>query len=1319
MGSLRDDVPVLSDAQKLDRENYSTWSFKIYTIFEIKQLLGFLDGTEVEPPETDILASQGYKNKAMRSRAILRLNIQDCMIPHIRACNTAAEIWKTLADSFASSTLTRAMMLRNQLNNLRRTPDQSIDSYLTRFKEIRDSLSGIGKTIPDEELTRIAMQGLDSSYDTFVMNISLKEKFPNFPKFCELLLLESQRREFLNMNNPKSKPDQALVVQTDSKKKRETGNMSNSRGENSNSKGKSPCGYCNRRGHKEARCYKKAFDEKEAASKTQGNLVEAESSKLATTTERREEELFVIGKEEDQHGWWFDSGATNHITGRRNLFASIRDLPEGSNVLTGDNSKHPIKGVGSINVTNTDGEAREITDVLHVPGITKNLISVGQIVERGLQCRFNKHGCFIEDPNDHMKILATGERKGRMFRLTTQHSHEANAARTKPNVNELWHQRLGHTNYNFIQQMANQNMVEGLPPGIKFSEKDHVCDACVRGKLSRSSFPTSQNRSSAPLEIVHSDVWGPAQLSSNGGNRYFVSFIDDFSRHMWVYFLKYKSDVFETFRIFKRERELETNTKIKTLRSDGGGEYNSKPFNELCELEGIKRQYTLAYTPQQNGVAERKNRVIVEHARAMLIGRSVPKTYWAEAIATAIYLHNISPTVALNNVTPREAYFKSKPKISHLRVFGCVCYAHIPEERRQKLDDKAVRCIFVGYSTNRKGYKCWDPRGRKIILSRDVVFDEDAGYYDESGPPLPDPTSISEDDNKETTQDDEVEDEAIPFSPRRSQRKTKPIERLRYDAHYLEDHMAFMANVQETIEPQHYGEACQKQGWNDAMKEEMDALYKNQTWELVDLPENKKKIGCKWVYKIKYNSEGKIDKYKARLVAKGYTQQSGIDYDETFSPVAKMNTIRVIIALATQNRWKLHQMDVKNAFLNGTLDEDIYMSQPEGFVDKKFPNKVCYLKKSLYGLKQAGRQWNLTLDRFFAQGNFTRSLADTTVYIKREGENIVLCVVYVDDLIISGNTEKGIEALKENLRCRFEMKDLGLLHFCLGIEIIRYPNSTFITQKKYVLDILARFNMTNSKISKTPMEQNLRFPKSEEDTPVDAQMFQRMVGSLIYLTITRPDICYVVNIISQHMHNPRECHLTAAKRILCYLNGTANLGIQYDVCTDLSLYGYTDADWAGDSESRKSTSGYCFHIGSGAISWSCKKQPTVALSSTEAEYRGLTNAACESTWLQHFFSDFGFRFPCATIYCDNQSAIKLSKNPVFHARTKHIEVHYHFVREKINEGNIKVEYCNTDMQVADVMTKPLGVEKFVFCRAKLGVCEKPVLSLRGGIENQA
>jgi hypothetical protein len=464
-------------------------------------------------------------------------------------------------------------------------------------------------------------------------------------------------------------------------------------------------------------------------------------------------------------------------------------------------------------------------------------------------------------------------------------------------------------------------------------------------------------------------------------------------------------------------------------------------------------------------------------------------------------------------------------------------------------------------------------------------------------------------------------------------------------------------------------------------------------------------IGVKWVYKTKYNADGKVEKHKERLVAKGFKQQHGIDYNETFAPVARLDTIRMVLSIATQNNWKVYQMDVKSTFLNDILEEEVYIKQPPGYEVLGEEHKVYKLKKALYGLKQAPRAWYSRIDSYFVNNGFSKCANEPTLYVKvnDEGEILIVCL-YVDDLIFTGNM--SINSFKEAMEREFDMTDLGLMKYFLGIEVTQNEQGIFICQSKYANDVLKRFKMENVNPTPTPVALGLKLSKNDESPSVDANLFKRLVGSLMYLTATRPDIMYGVSLISRFMEKPKESHWKDGKRVLRYIAGTKRFGILYASSDNYKLIGYTNSDWGGNMDDRKITLGYIFHLGSGAISWASQKQPIVALSSAEAEYVAATSAACQVVWMRRVLSDL--RHPQeepTKIYIDNNSAIALSKNHVFHKRSKHIDTRYHFIRELVNNGDIYLEFCRSKEQLADIFTKPLAKNVFEHLREEIGIAD--------------
>ena len=815
-------------------------------------------------------------------------------------------------------------------------------------------------------------------------------------------------------------------------------------------------------------------------------------------------------------------------------------------------------------------------------------------------------------------------------------------------------------------------------------------------------------------------------MLSMGGASYFVTFIDDFSRKVWAYPLKRKDEVFSVFQRFVTLVETQTGKKVKCLRSDNGGEYVSKPFQDFCDLKGIKRELTAPYNPPQNGVAERMNRTIQEKVRSMLSNANLTNGFWAEALATAVHLINRSPNKVLDTKVPEKIWSGKTPSYKHLRVFGCEAYCHIPKEFRDKLAPKSKKCIFLGYgASGEMGYRLWDPEARKIVRSNDVYFNEEKMHkrpiptveirrvvFQEDGIVHRDiaPNAGQQEQNAPIGHEEQVQPQAPEAQQvlRRSTRVHRAPERYVPSLDYV--------MLTDCEEPSCYEEAMlkdDKRKWERAMKSEMDSLHKNSTWELVHLPNGKRALPCKWVYKMKVTGNDGKPKYKARLVAKGFRQQQGVDFEEIFSPVVKMTTLRCVLALAAREDMELVQMDVKTAFLHGDLHEDIYMQQPEGFIEKGREHLVCKLKKSLYGLKQAPREWYHKFHSFMLSQGYRRSDIDHCLYTKRAKDgSLLILILYVDDMLLAGTNINELAALKSKLNDTFDMKDLGDASHILGMRIVRDRDKKllYLSQAEYIDKVLKRFNMERGKALSTPLPPYVKLclndcPKSDAEKVEMAKVpYSSAVGSLMYAMIcTRPDIAYAVGVVSRYMSNPGKKHWEAVKGVMRYLNGTKELCICFGK-KEACVLGYTDADYAGDMDKRRSTSGYVFNFTGGAVSWRSRLQNCTSMSTTEAEYIAASEACKEAIWLARLVGDLGISVEVPTLHCDSQSAIMLAKNPVFHAKTKHIAVKYHFIRDVLEDKLMELVKVHTDDNPADLLTKGLASERFAHCRALMGVC---------------
>lgn len=524
---------------------------------------------------------------------------------------------------------------------------------------------------------------------------------------------------------------------------------------------------------------------------------------------------------------------------------------------------------------------------------------------------------------------------------------------------------------------------------------------------------------------------------------------------------------------------------------------------------------------------------------------------------------------------------------------------------------------------------------------------------------------------------------------------------------YTDGTVRWCMNAQaQSEEPSSVEEALQDQKWASAMENEHQALLRNKTWHLVPRPKGRNVIGCKWVYKVKRKADGTIDRYKARLVAKGFKQRYGIDYEDTFSPVVKAATIRLILSVAVSRNWSLRQLDVQNAFLHGYLEEEVYMQQPPGYEDMSHPNYVCKLDKALYGLKQAPRAWYARLCKRLQELGFLPSKADTSLFYYSRGEYTIYILVYVDDIIVASSSPKATAALLKDLQKDFVLKDLGDLHYFLGIEVRRSNDGLVLSQGRYATDVLSRTGMDKAKSVDTPLavSEKLRLTDGSALGPEDATRYRSVVGALQYLTLTRPNISFSVNKVCQYLHAPTTTHWSAVKRILRYVSGTKNYGLKIRRSQSMMISAFSDADWAGCLDDRRSTGGFAVFLGGNLVSWTARKQATVSRSSTEAEYKALANATAEMMWVQKLLTELKVTHPrAARLWCDNMGAKYLSANPVFHARTKHIEIDFHFVRERVAQKLLDIRFINSGDQLADGFTKAITAAKLRQFRTNLNL----------------
>ncbi|KAJ9566973.1 hypothetical protein OSB04_002939 [Centaurea solstitialis] len=1164
---------------------------------------------------------------------------------------------------------------------------------------------------------------------------------------------------------------------------------------------------------------------------------------------------------EVSHVWYIDSGAHRHMNGHRSFLFDFVEKFEGYVKMAYSRPKR-IEGYGSI----TDGKY-----------IIKQ-VSSSQFCDNGYWCKQFMYGATVNTEDEDPVLVArrTGNLYTTVFRCIPQ-SHPQFEDLSQPDNkicllakatkadSWLWHQRLCHQNFKDMNKLVTRGLVSGLPESRL--SKDTLCPACALGKMKRSSHPPKlETNCRSPLDMIHMDLCGPMRIESLARKKYMLVMVDEFSRFTWLEFLRAKSDVADRIIAFIKRIQVSLNLKVKKLRSDNGTEFRNSKLQSFLEHVGISHNFSAVRTPQQNGVVERKNRTLVEAARSMMAHSGVPKSFWAEAVATACYTQNRTLIVKRIGKTAYEMIEKCRSDIKHLRVFGCKCYILNDRDDLGKFDPKADESIFIGYSPHSKAYRVYNKRSQTILESTNVDFSEtetlsdasssnpdailpdlpnappstdfrpntfDSDFIDPSDYDLPiltgpiivpaapgnSTTSVSSDafvtesTSEATTSAQNTNTEPVVSPPQNSSNEQpsgaspepvvaqnstpvrasvteaapqpppstsqrsyaqvvreprlevvlnieplgratggpsrgiqsrnfvvqdendttnnqesyvtlphsrkwsrshppsqiigSPSRNVQTRSSKKSDNLGLFVCFRSEFEPSEINQALSDPDWVRAMQDELAEFERNKVWRLVKRPWGKSIIGLKWIFRNKKDENNLVIRNKARLVAKGFRQQEGIDYDETFAPVARIEAIRIFLAYAAHKNMMVYQMDVKCAFLNGVLHEEVYVEQPEGFVDPRFPDHVYALDKALYGLKQAPRAWYETLTIYLLGAGYKKGTIDPTLFLRKSGDDLIIVQIYVDDIIFASTRPELCKEFEHTMKSQFQMSMMGELTFFLGLQVRQYPEGIFINQSKYVHDLLKRFDVVGSNSAATPMSRSFQMDADMSGKPVDLKKYRAMIGSLLYLTASRPDIVFSTGVCARYQCDPRDSHLKAVKRILRYLKGTPDFGLWYPKGSSFELIGYTDSDHAGCKLDRKSTSGACQFLGNKLVSWSSRKQNCVSLSMAEAEYIAAACCCSQVLWMKTQLADFGYTMNQIPIYCDSQSAIQITANPVQHSKTKHIDIRYHFIKDHVEKGNIELYFVESDLQLADLFTKAFDEKRHFFLLSKLGMLDLP------------
>ena len=930
--------------------------------------------------------------------------------------------------------------------------------------------------------------------------------------------------------------------------------------------------------------------------------------------------------------WMADSASTTHVAQDRGIFHDWTPTPGARLHGIGE---APVIGRGTVWLEMVvDGKPSSImlTDVCCVPTAPHNLISISRLTDAGGKALFTNDTVLFSHNNT---MFARGTKAALQLYEMDVHPippAESNVTMSTPSQActwDQWHHAYGHVHLGALQQMVEKNSVAGMNVNTLIPAPE-MCVTCVQVKHQVSPFPKESNREYRDIgEVTFTDLWGPAQTTVIGGYRYVQTFKDGKSHRVSVHFLKDKTDesIIDALKTYHLYVLTQKGMPLKRLRANN--EFASRVIHNWCWRNGVHLELTAPHLPKQNSVAERHNCAMIEMACAMLIAKDLPKHLWAEAVAYSCYLRNRTITRSLKGyITPHKMFWQQKPNVSMIQEFGSPCWVLQQDGQQQKLDAKSREFIFVGFSENSHAYHYYNTATRQVHASRNVVFlppGSSSLPMTETLPSLPhldvaalyvlpdvtqDPVEALA-----TTEAPETKRLTAP-APTRHTRELPPLHepssrlagKPQQDYRSLHNPYHGQGDDNETShiveyvllttlltfpsDPVTIADAKNSDEWPEwqhAMDAEIGILNKLKTWELTEQPPGRRIIQSKWVFQAKYGNDGQITKYKAHLIARGFTQVPSVDSTDTFAPAVHLDTLHILLVIAAHEDLELHHVDIKLAYLNGKLTEEIFMEQPLLYDDRT--TRVCHLLKSIYGLKQAGRVWNTLLNHSLTDLGFTWSLADPCLYHQLGGKSgsveFSLIGVYVDDMTIVTLNADTVARIKDEIRSKFEISNLGSKIIGCEVKHDWDEGMMAVTQSQYINVLLSRFGMKGCKMVETPLNPGARLQQRDTDDPdiILCKQYSALIGSLLYVACgSRPDISFTVQMLSQFSLNPSKQHLTAAKRVLRYLKRTVDMGITY--CTGrepLSISAFSDSDWGVNVLDCKSISVYVFQLAGGPI----------------------------------------------------------------------------------------------------------------------------------------
>lgn len=1286
----------------------------------------------------------------------------------IRRCTTVRQILTKLDDEYRPKSHAATTMARRKFYSMRVTETEDIAKYIRRFEECSDQLIDAGHMITDIEKIQQLIASLTKDYDIAVTNYyaHVRQHGESFQTLKRMLIDRYERdfddRKLMARYSDVTKTEaetEKTNLQRRERPPRPNPPTTESDAERAKRRFKYQrpltCKNCEGFGHYQSDCPSVLKENQKDTEKTSSETPTGGAKDKTSSFEREKSKAQVMmvnctaaksnntSHLEKKHVFLLDSGAYKHMTRTWEYLTEVKKLAKPEKLSCASRSA-PLEATHTgemlIRVKNRFGEENTLLlkEVLYVPQLDVDLLSENIITHNGqfLITFTRDYADIVNTETNEITLSAKrcgdgkyvdfvpvlDDRKPAAYPVqapttSTAEDDTATAAPpTEPETKEenekwAWHRRMGHASGKYLNLLLENS--EGMP-NIKFNNDDfRTCQICMKAKSTLLGHHTARRKPTRRLEIVSSDILGPFTPGRNG-EKYVVTFIDNFSKYTCIALMKNKSDTAAAFARYHKNVESKfPGEKLHMLRADRAKEYITGTFRDYCTAAGIEIEETSPYSPQLNGTAERMNRTLTEKLRALLFESNLDYSYWPYAVEMAVFLINRSPTRTNPNFkTPFELWNGYRPDLKYLRTFGCTAYRHIPEEVRKqqvtakrrkgeiedaKLCPRAEKRILVGYTAT--GYVVLDTETGKTTSSCDVRFLEQTENKNEIEKSAIESTTAAEQNETATVENENTE-------PTPKNDAYSPIVDHSYAAFAVLNGSASRPDYKllEECVPKSYDDVKHNpfaKDWQKAIDVELQAMATNKVFEVTDWTAGTKTIDSKWLFTIKYDDNG--EPYpKARLVARGFRDRSEYQIFETYSPVVNLWLIRWALAIANRRKLKITKYDVSTAFLNADIIKPTYLSIPEGFATPR-KKSVLTLHRSLYGLKTSSKSWYDTLDETIVQLGFTRSRADRCLYY-RKGENmkISILLVYVDDMLLLTDDDdiqrQTTAALEQKYRIKYQHNPT----FFVGFEIRRdeEKNEIYLSQEKYIRRILQRFQLDDSHPQHTPMETNLRLTRPEDG--VDDREFRAMIGALLYVARgTRPDIAYAVNALSRVQSASTNTEKNYVRRIFRYLKGTADYALPI-TSTGEKIDAYVDASYApdvtlthdpNDVNNGKSVTGYLLRIFGDPILWGVKKQSIVASSSTAAEIIALHDALDDIRVAYAIMYEIFSVAEAVTIWEDNTSALRIVMGGE-QKRNRATLIKCYDLLQAVSDREITLQSVPSTHQLADFLTKPLDRDKF-------------------------